>query len=236
MSSNFLAPTPSELERDWGLVLDDEWSTDVGRGDLAPIIRRFGLGAAAQRQAVMARFGMIPSTAKSARATASTVNARTETAATRPSFKAAYAQRPVVHRSGAMPVRSVLHRRQRARRALAPAPQRPLAAQRRGSLGSLGRRRRPRDPELRDADDQLRSASAPEPLRPPQQRQGRADRKAHAGAAGRGRFRRLARRVDRPRADLLRHLRQDDLEADPAPSASRRTTALTPLDTSVSEF
>ena len=33
MSSNFLAPTSSELERDWGLVLDDEWSTDVAGGD-----------------------------------------------------------------------------------------------------------------------------------------------------------------------------------------------------------
>ena len=93
MSSNFLAPTASELERDWGLVLDDDWSTDVARGEQAPIIRRFGLGAAAQRQAVVARFGMIPSSAKSPRISASTVNARTETAATRPSFKAAYAQR-----------------------------------------------------------------------------------------------------------------------------------------------
>ena len=93
MSSNFLAPTGSELERDWGLVLDDEWSSDIARGDHAPIIRRFGLGAAAQRQAVVARFGMIPASAKAPRASAAAVNARSETAATRPSFKNAYAQR-----------------------------------------------------------------------------------------------------------------------------------------------
>ena len=41
MSSNFLAPTSSELERDWGIVLNDEWATDVVGGDYAPIIRRF---------------------------------------------------------------------------------------------------------------------------------------------------------------------------------------------------
>ena len=67
MSSNYLAPTSSELERDWGIVLNDEWATDVGGGDHAPIIRRFGLGAAAQREAVLARFGLIPSSAKTAR-------------------------------------------------------------------------------------------------------------------------------------------------------------------------
>jgi putative SOS response-associated peptidase YedK len=93
MSSNFLAPTSSELERDWGLVLDDEWSTDVAGGDYAPIIRRYGVGAAAQREAVLARFGLIPASAKSARAPGATVNARSETAATRSVFKAAYAQR-----------------------------------------------------------------------------------------------------------------------------------------------
>ena len=55
MSSNFLAPTPAELERDWGLVLEDDWYADVAAGDHAPIIRRYGVGAAAQREAVLAR-------------------------------------------------------------------------------------------------------------------------------------------------------------------------------------
>ena len=93
MSSNYLAPTPSELERDWGIVLNDEWSTDIAGGDPAPIIRRFGLGAAAQREAVLARFGLIPATAKTARSPGTNVNARSETAATRTAFKNAFAQR-----------------------------------------------------------------------------------------------------------------------------------------------
>ena len=93
MSSNFLAPTSSELERDWGTVLNDEWATDVAGGVYAPIVRRFGLGAAAQREAVLARFGLIPSTAKTARSPGATVNARSETAATRSAFKNAFAQR-----------------------------------------------------------------------------------------------------------------------------------------------
>ena len=93
MCSNFLAPTAPELERDWGLAVDDEWPTDVVGGDYAPIIRRFGLGAAAQRQVVLARFGLIPASAKTARAPGSSVNARSETAATRSNFKHAFAQR-----------------------------------------------------------------------------------------------------------------------------------------------
>lgn len=93
MSSNFLAPTASELEREWGLMLDDDWSSDIVAGDYAPIIRRFGIGAAAQKEAVLARFGLVPGAAKTEKPAASSVNARSETAATRSSFKAAYQQR-----------------------------------------------------------------------------------------------------------------------------------------------
>ena len=93
MASNYLAPTASELEREWGLVLDADWQTDVAAGETAPIIRRFGVGAAAQRQAVHARFGLVPATAKSMRSANSSVNARTETAATRSTFKHAFANR-----------------------------------------------------------------------------------------------------------------------------------------------
>ena len=93
MSTHFLAPTAAELERDWGLALDDDWPTDIAPGDFAPIIRRFGLGAAAQREVVIARFGLRPASAKAMRPPGATANARTETAATRPSFKAAYAER-----------------------------------------------------------------------------------------------------------------------------------------------
>lgn len=93
MTTNYLAPTPAELEREWGLVLEDDWPTDVGGGDHAPIIRRFGLGEAAQREAVVARFGLVASTARSMRAPSATMNARSETAATRASFKSAWAGR-----------------------------------------------------------------------------------------------------------------------------------------------
>ena len=93
MATNYLAPTASELERDWGLMLADSWHTDVVAGDFAPIIRRFGVGAAAQREALPARFGLLPAAAKSMRSGSGTVNANTETAATRSAFKGAYAQR-----------------------------------------------------------------------------------------------------------------------------------------------
>ena len=92
MSSNFLSPTPSELEREWGMAVGDVWPTDVVAGDYAPIIRRFGIGAAAQKEVVLARFGLLPASAKSDKANSS-VNARSETAATRSTFKAAYTQR-----------------------------------------------------------------------------------------------------------------------------------------------
>ncbi|MEO6363528.1 MAG: SOS response-associated peptidase family protein [Caldimonas sp.] len=93
MSSNYLAPTSSELEREWGLTIDDDWACDIAGGDFAPIIRRFGIGAAAQKEAVLARFGLLPASAKAEKAPGSTVNARAETAATRSNFKAAWAQR-----------------------------------------------------------------------------------------------------------------------------------------------
>ena len=93
MSTNYLAPTPAELEREWGLTLAGEWSSEIVPGEYAPIIRRFGLGAAAQREAVLARFGLLPASSKSMRPAGTTANARTETVATRPSFKAAHAAR-----------------------------------------------------------------------------------------------------------------------------------------------
>ena len=93
MSTNYLAPTPAELEREWGLTLDSEWSSDVVAGEYAPIIRRFGLGAAAQREAVLARLGLLPATSKTLRPAGATIDARTETVATRLSFKTAYAGR-----------------------------------------------------------------------------------------------------------------------------------------------
>ncbi len=93
MSTNYLAPTTAELERAWGQTLADDWHTDVVAGDFAPIIRRYGVGAAAQREVCLARFGLLQSSAKATRPPGSTVNLRTETAATRIASKGAWAGR-----------------------------------------------------------------------------------------------------------------------------------------------
>ena len=93
MSTNYLAPTAAELEREWGMALADDWQTDIHPGDYAPIIRRYGLGAAAQREVVVARFGLLPASSKSVKPPVSTVNARTENAAGRTAFKGAWAER-----------------------------------------------------------------------------------------------------------------------------------------------
>ena len=93
MSTNFLAPTAAELEREWGQTLADDWHTDVVAGDFAPIIRRYGVGAAAQREVCLARFGLLQASAKSVRPPGSTVNSRTESAATRTASKGAWAGR-----------------------------------------------------------------------------------------------------------------------------------------------
>ena len=166
MSSNYLAPTASELEREWGLLLAGEWHTDVVAGEYAPIIRRFGLGEAAQRETVLARFGLVPSSAKSPKAPATTVNARSETAATRSSFKAAFAAKQWC----IIPAQSLyvpaVRQRSEASGALAHSSCRPLAAEHRRPVGPLGRRRRPRGHQLRHADHQLRPAPAPRPLPP----------------------------------------------------------------------
>ena len=93
MSTNYLAPTPAELEREWGQTLAEDWPTDIVAGDHAPIIRRYGVGAAAQREVCLARFGLLQSSAKSMRTPGSTVNSRTETAASRTASKGAWAGR-----------------------------------------------------------------------------------------------------------------------------------------------
>ena len=175
MTSNFLAPTASELERDWGLAP----STASGRPTSSAATTRrssaaSALGEAAQREAVLARFGLIPSSAKSETARpATTCNARSETAATRSSFKNAFAARQWCIIPAQCLYVPLLRRGRQARRALAHPPRRPLAAQHRRPVGPLGRRDGREVDQLRDADDQLRPASAPRPLPPPTQRQGR---------------------------------------------------------------
>lgn len=90
MCTNFLAPRSDQLERDWGVTVDGDWPTDVHPGDHVPIIRRWGIGEVAQREGVLARFGLLPASAKVEKPAGSSVNAKTETAATRSNFKGAF--------------------------------------------------------------------------------------------------------------------------------------------------
>ncbi|MEO7116145.1 MAG: SOS response-associated peptidase family protein [Caldimonas sp.] len=236
MSSNFLAPTASGLERDWGLVLDEEWNIDVGRGEMAPIIRRFGLGAAAQRQAVLARFGMVPPTAKSARSSASTVNARTETAATRPSFKNAYAQRqwcivpaeclyvPYYAEGGAHAERWRIRRSDRSPLSIAGLWDRWVDESGKELLSfAMLTINCDLHPLLNRFDRHVNEKGDPTEKRTPvllAEEDFDAWLDASVGRA----------------PIYFGTFGKDDLEADPAPSATRRATALTPLDTTVSEL
>ena len=236
MSSNFLAPTSSELERDWGIVLNDEWATDVGAGDYAPIIRRFGLGAAAQREAVLARFGLIPASAKAARAPGATVNARSETAATRSVFKAAYAQRqwcivpaqclyvPYYAEGSKRAERWRIRRVDRSPLSIAGVWDRWVDESGRAIVSfAMLTINCDLHPLLTRFDRRFNDKGEPTEKRTPvllaeedfdewlDASPGRAP--IYFGTFG-----------------------KDDLEADPAPSTARRTTQLTPLDTTISEF
>lgn len=236
MSSNFLAPTASELERDWGLVLDDEWNADVARGDHAPIIRRFGLGAAAQRQAVVARFGLIPASAKSPRSPATAVNARSETAATRPSFKAAYAKRqwcivpaqclyvPFYAEGSRHAERWRVRRSDRSPLSIAGLWDRRVDEQGHEILSfAMLTINCDLHPLLNRFDRRVNDKGEPTEKRTPVLLAAEDFDDWLDASTGRAPI-------------YFGTFGKDDLEADPAPSASRRTTALTPLDTSVSEL
>ena len=236
MSSNFLAPTASELERDWGLVLDDEWSSDVARSDHAPIIRRFGLGAAAQRQAVVARFGMIPTSAKSTRISASAVNARSETAAMRPSFKNAYALRqwcivpaqclyvPCYADDSGHAERWRIRRIDRSPLSIAGLWDRWVDEQGKEILSfAMLTINCDLHPLLNRFGQRTNDKGEPTEKRTPALLAEEDFDDWLDASAGRAPI-------------YFGTFGKDDLEADPAPSATRRTTALTPLDTSVSEL
>ena len=236
MSSNYLAPTASELEREWGPPLAEDWNTDVGAGEFAPIIRRFGLGAAAQREAVLARFGLLPSTAKSEKAPGPTVNARSETAATRPSFRAAYAQRqwciipaqalyvPYYADGSKRPERWRIRRVDRSPLSIAGLWDRWVDGAGREVISFamltincdlhplLARFHRPVNDKGEPAEKRTPVLLAHE------------DYDAWLDTSP-------------SRAPIyFGTFGKDDLDADPAPSSTRRTTALTPLDTTLTDF
>jgi putative SOS response-associated peptidase YedK len=95
MCNQYAAPTQRQLlAAKWRVTPPaGEWPEDVFPGNVGPIIRRPRHGEDGERQAVLARFGLLPWFAKSEKLSFSTMNARSETAATAASYKA-----PVVRR------------------------------------------------------------------------------------------------------------------------------------------
>jgi putative SOS response-associated peptidase YedK len=236
MATNFLAPTAAELEREWGQTLSDEWSTDVAAGDFAPIIRRFGVGEAAQREVVLARFGLQQASAKGVRAPGSTVNARTETAATRSAFKGAWAGRqwcivpaqcfyvPYYADDTKKSERWRIRRTDRSPLSIAGLWDRWVDDNGREVISfAMLTINCDLHPLLARFDRRLNDKGEPAEKRTPvllaeedfdewlDASPGRAP--IYFGTFG-----------------------KDDLDADPAPSATRRTTQLTPLDTTISDF
>jgi putative SOS response-associated peptidase YedK len=236
MSSNYLAPTASELERDWGLLLPGEWQNDVVAGEYAPIIRRFGLGEAAQREAVLARFGLLPSSSKTLKAPGTTVNARSETAATRSSFKSAFAAKqwciipaqslyvPLYGDDPKHPERWRIRRVDRSPLSIAGLWDRWVGDDGREVISfSMLTINCDLHPLLNRFDRRLNDKGEPAEKRTPvllaeedfdawlDTSPGRAP--IYFGTFG-----------------------KDDLDAEPAPTAARRTTTLMPLDTTISEF
>lgn len=236
MTSNYLAPTSSELEREWGLMIDDDWPTDIVGGDFAPIIRRFGVGDAAQKEAVIARFGLLPASAKSEKPPGSTVNARSETAATRSAFKAAYLQRQwCIVPAQCLYVPYYADGAKRAERwRVRRADRTPL------SIAGLW------DRWIGDDGESLLSFSILTlncDLHPLLSR-------FHRATNDKGEEQEKRTPVLLAEEDFDAWLDttpgrapmyfgtfgKDDLEAEPAPSTSRRTTIMTPLDTAISEL
>lgn len=89
MCNQYAAPTQRQLlSAKWRVQPPTgEWPTDVFPGYLGPIIRRPREGELGEREAVLARFGLLPWFAKSEKLSFSTMNARSETAATAASYK-----------------------------------------------------------------------------------------------------------------------------------------------------
>ena len=89
MSNNYRTLKDAEtLQRIFGVPLPEgSWKPDVYPGYDAPIIRRPHGSEPGQREAVVARFSLLPWWAKSEKLTFSTMNARTETVSTAASYK-----------------------------------------------------------------------------------------------------------------------------------------------------
>lgn len=217
-------------------MIDDDWPADIVANNYAPIIRRFGVGAAAQKEAVLARFGLLPASSKLEKSPASTVNARSETAATRSSFKAAYQQRQwciipaqclYVPHYGEGSKRPERWRVRRADRT-------PL------SIAGLWDRWTSEDGRAITSFAMLTINCDLHPLlsrfhRPVNDKGEPAEKRTPVLLAEEDFDAWLDSSPNRAPI-FFGTFGKDDLDAEPAPSSSRRTTMLTPLDSAVSEL
>ncbi|MFV0455055.1 MAG: SOS response-associated peptidase [Pseudomonas sp.] len=95
MCSHYEAPTSQQLLDAFGAAPEGPTQTDLWPGYMGPLIRLPletdpGDEAAPEFEALSGMFGLLPFWAKDAKLARNTYNARTETVATKPSFRAAW--------------------------------------------------------------------------------------------------------------------------------------------------
>ncbi len=94
MCANYLPATPEQLQRYFGVAPPDSmYKAEAYPGYMAPMIRPPHIDSVpGDRACALGMFGMVPHWAKPELAR-QTYNARTETVATKPSFRNAYKKR-----------------------------------------------------------------------------------------------------------------------------------------------
>ena len=219
-----------------GETLPEEWSTDIVAGDFAPIIRRYGVGEAAQREVVLARFGLQQATAKGVRAPALD-RERPHRDRGHPLRLQGRLGRPaVVHRPGAVLLRALLRRRLEEVGALAHPPGRPVAAQHRRALDRRVGEDGEDDAELLDPHPQLRLHPLLSRFHRATNDKGEPQEKRTPVLLAEEDFDAWLDTTPGRAPMYFGTFGKDDLEAEPAPSSIRTATTTMPLDTAVSEF
>jgi hypothetical protein len=235
MATNFLAPTPAELEREWGQTLSEEWNTDIVAGDFAPDhppLRRRRSGAARDRPGPLRPAAGI---GQGVRPPGSTVNARTETAATRSAFKGRWAGRQwcIVRRSASTFPTTPTRRRSPNAGASAAPDRSPV--RHRGPVGPLGRRGRRIDAELLDPHPQLRPPSLLSRFHRANNDKGEPQEKRTPVLLAEEDFDAWLDTTPAAR-DVLRNLQQGRPRGRAGAEQPRAATTTMPLDTAISDF
>ncbi|WP_444679492.1 SOS response-associated peptidase [Halomonas sp. E19] len=97
MCSHYEAPSRQAMLEAYGLATDETWSTDLWPGYSGPLVRLAPATdphdeAAPALEALAGTFGLLPAWAKDDKLARRTYNARSETVATKPSFRTAWRQ------------------------------------------------------------------------------------------------------------------------------------------------